>query len=112
MEKTIELTMDENRTIIIKENGKLISIEKDCRSIKADDIYKLLDYNRGDTYRLKCDNKKKLDMPVFEFFTELFKELVDYLNTLSNNGDYTEIEEEVLNNQDNWTVPFDEDVPF
>ncbi len=104
--------MDETKTIIINANGESFKIEKDCRVIKADKIYELLDYNRGDTYSLKINNERKLDMPVFEFFTELFKELVDYLNTLSDNGDYTENEEEVLNNQENYTVPFDEDVPF
>ncbi len=112
MEKIIELTMDESKNIFIKVNSESFTIEKNCRFIKADEIYKLLDYNRGDTYILKSYNEKALDMPVFEFFAELFKEIVDFLNTLSNNGDYTEYEEEVLNSQDNYTVPFDEEVPF
>ncbi len=104
--------MDETRTIIINANGESLRIEKDCRSIKADEIYKLLDYNRGDTYILNSYNENNLDMPVFKFFKELFEELVDYLNTLSGNGDYAENEEEALNNQENHVVPFDESVPF
>lgn len=113
MEKIIELTMDETKTIIIKANGESFTINKDSRAINADDIYKLLDYKRGDKYIVKSFNEKKLDVPVLDFFTKLFEEIVEYLNMLSDNGVYTESEkEEVLNNQNNYTVPFDEDVPF
>ena len=48
MEKIIELTMDESKNIFIKVNSESFTIEKNCRFIKADEIYKLLDYNRGD----------------------------------------------------------------
>ncbi len=112
MEKTIELTMDESKTITVKVNGETFTINKDSRAIKADEIYILLDYKRGDKYIVKSVNEKKLDVPALDFFTKLFEEIVEYLNMLSDNGVYTESEEEeVLNNQNDY-IPFDEDVPF
>lgn len=103
--------MDESKNITIKAGSECFEISKEHRALKADAIYKLLKYNRGDKYIVKSVNEKNLDRPVLDFFFVLFKEITDYLNGLSDNGDYTEVEGDEENNQSNY-VPFDEEVPF
>ena len=49
----------------------------------ADEIYTLLGYERGDTYVVKSVNEQGLDIPVLQFFTELFRDITDRLNRLS-----------------------------
>ena len=84
MEKKIILTMHKSKNIdIVLDNDHRISIEKDNRSVKADDIYNLLSYKIGDTFIVKSVNEQNLDEPVLKFFTELIRDITDHLNQLS-----------------------------
>lgn len=72
--------MKENKDIsILRDDIELISISKDNRTIKADEIFKLFDYNSGDTYEIQTENEKSLDEPVLNFFYELIKEISDQI---------------------------------
>lgn len=85
MEKKIILTMHTSKNIdIVLDNDHHIFIEKDNRSVKADDIYNLLSYEIGDTFIVESVNEQNLDEPVLKFFTELIRDITDYLNQFSN----------------------------
>ena len=84
MEKKIILTMHKSKDIdIVLDNDHHISIKKDNRSIKADAVYSLLSYEIGDTFIVESVNEPNLDEPVLQFFTELIRDITDYLNQLS-----------------------------
>jgi hypothetical protein len=70
------------------------TIGKDQRSVKADDIYNLLAYSRGDTYTVESVNEKNVDVPVLQFFTELFGDITNRLNRISGDQEGEDDEEE------------------
>lgn len=83
MEKTIKLTMDTNKTLtILLNNEEKHSIYSSDRSINAEKIYEILDYNNGDNYEVIFENKENTDIQVLEFFIEMFKEIVNKVNEL------------------------------
>ena len=68
MDKNIILKMLPSKDINISiENGNTITISKDNRSVKADDIYKLIDFSRGDKYMVESQNEANVDAPVLKF---------------------------------------------
>lgn len=80
MDKIIKLIMDENKDIIIKVNDiEKIKIEFNSRSIKADDIFNLLNYNKGDIYTYEILNENNYDASVIEFFKNLLYEITSKL---------------------------------
>lgn len=100
MDKKIKLIMDENKDIIININDiEKIKIEFNSRSIKADDIFNLLNYNKGDTYTYEILNENNYDAPVIEFFKNLLYEIT---SKLENNDGTDQIE--MPYNQDD--IPF------
>ena len=97
MVKKIVLTMLPSRDIdVVLNNSNRIKIAKDNRSVKADAIYNLLEYERGDTFEVKSVNAQNLDAPVLQFFTELIQDVTDRLNRMSDDqsNDEDEIESE------------------
>ena len=97
MEKKIVLTMDANKDITVSITGNSsIHIPKNNRCVKADEIFSLLDYSRGDTYLVSSVNDLNLDKPVLDFFEELIKDIVERLNSDSSeeNGDDSDAEEQ------------------
>lgn len=84
MDKIIEVVMEENKDIILRCNGtESIIIKSDVRKIEAEDIFKLLDYSKGDTYSISNINEKGYDSQVVDFFSDLLKEIL-LLNCLIN----------------------------
>ncbi|MBR8700677.1 hypothetical protein IX317_000584 [Fusobacterium sp. DD29] len=80
MDKKIILEMQENKNIEITVNGEIkLTIEKKERTIKADDIYMLLDHSPGDKYSIEIVNKKGIDKPVIEFFSDLLNDITEQL---------------------------------
>lgn len=73
--KDIEISMEEAKESII-------TISKDNRTIKAEDIYSLLDFSRGDTFTVRSQNEVELDAPVLEFFEKLISDISKKLNKL------------------------------
>ena len=72
MDKTIEVVMEENKDIILRCNGtESIIIKSNVRKIEAEDIFKLLDYSKGDTYSISNINEKGYDSQVVDFFSDL-----------------------------------------
>lgn len=88
MDKNIIIKMEASKDIIIYiEGGKKITILKDDRSIKADDVYRLINYSRGDKYSVKSLNEENIDVPALKFFEELIKEIINKLNSFSNSDE-------------------------
>jgi hypothetical protein len=110
MEKKIILTMQPSKDIdvVVNEHSGL-TIGKDDRTVKADDIYNLLAYERGDTYIVESVNDQNLDAPVLQFFEELIKDITDRLNQLSQSDD---IEEDDDDNNSAHYLSDDEELPF
>lgn len=115
MEKKIILTMQPSKDIdIVVNDHDVMTIGKDQRMVKADDIYNLLAYSRGDVFCVESVNKEGKDSPVLQFFTELFQEIIDRLNKLSENND--DGENDGANTSFSDAVPTyvtdDEELPF
>lgn len=86
MEKVIKCKMNNDKSISILLNEvEKIKIEADNRSIKASDIYDLLEYSVGDTYTIASENSKQLDEPVLIFFTELLNKITEQINKIEYN---------------------------
>ena len=84
MDKKIVLKMLPSKDINISiEEGNTITISKDNRSVKADDIYRLIDFSRGDKYTVESVNVANIDAPVLKFFEELLSDIVKILNRIS-----------------------------
>ena len=115
MEKKITLTMQSNKDIdVVLNNHDGMTIGKGNRTVKADAIYDLLGYERGDTYTVESVNEHNVDAPVLQFFTELIKDITDRLNRLSEDQDdaQEEFDEEADNYIEIPTGFADEELPF
>ena len=74
--KNIKLEMKDNKNIGISvNNNEQIIIKKEARNIKAEEIFNLLDYSKGDIFSVSIENKKNYDGPVITFFQELIEEI-------------------------------------
>ena len=83
MEKTIELIMNEDRSIQVNNNGNSkCLIREDRRIISAQDIYDILDYNLGDTYKVVEKNEHLIDEQVLIFFKEMFDDICSRINSM------------------------------
>ena len=83
MEKKIVLTMQPSKDIdIVVNDHDGMTIGKDQRTVRADDIYNLLAYSRGDIFCVESVNTEGKDGPVLQFFTELFQEIIANFNTI------------------------------
>lgn len=88
MDKIIVLKMLPSKNINISiDNGNTITISKDNRSVKADDIYKLIDFTRGDKYTVESQNEANVDAPVLNFFEELLSDIVKKLNRIADSDE-------------------------
>lgn len=96
MDKTIEIVMEENKDIILRCNdNESIIIKSDERKIEAEDIYKFLDYSKGDTYSISIINEKEQDSQVVDFFYDLLLAITTKLsNKLDEDFDSTTNETE------------------
>lgn len=93
MDKKIKLEMKDNRDIVISvDDIEKITIIKDLREIKAEDIFQLLDYSDGDGFFVETVNEKNLDAPVLEFFKELLDDIVNKLGKEDDQEDDEESE--------------------
>ena len=69
-QKNIKLEMKDNKDIGISvNNNEQIIIKKEARNIKAEEIFNLLDYSKGDIFSVSIDG------PVITFFQELIEEI-------------------------------------
>ena len=83
MDKKIVLKMLPSKDINVSiEGGNTITISKDNRSVKADDIYRLIDFSRGDKYSVESQNETNVDATVLKFFEELLSDIVKKLNRI------------------------------
>ena len=88
MDKKITLKMLPSKNIIISvENGNSITISKEHRNVKADDIFELIDFSRGDKITVESENEKGVDIPVLKFFEELICDIAKKLNRIENTDD-------------------------
>ncbi len=84
MDKKIVLKMLPSKDIIVSiEDGNTITISKDNRSVKADDIYRLINFSRGDKYTVESQNETNFDATVLKFFEELLSDIVKKLNRIA-----------------------------
>lgn len=88
MDKKIVLEMMPSKDICISmEGSNAITIPRDNRSIKADDIYLLINFSRGDKYVVESLNKENVDAPVLKFFEELISDIVKKLNRIADSDE-------------------------
>ncbi len=88
MDKKIILRMLPSKDINVSiEDGNTITISKDNRSIKADDIYWLINFSRGDKYTVESQNETNVDVAVLKFFEELFSDIVKKLNRIADSDE-------------------------
>ena len=88
MDKKIVLKMLPSKDIIVSiEDGNTITISKDNRSVKADDIYRLIDFSRGDKYTVNSQNETNVDTAVLKFFEELLSDIVKKLNQIEDSDE-------------------------
>ena len=84
MDKKIVLKMLPSKDINVSiEGGNTITISKNNRSVKADDIYRLIDFSRGDKYSVESQNETNVDATVLKFFEELLSDIVKKLNRIT-----------------------------
>ena len=111
MEKIIKLIMQSNKDIAVMMNENLcLTINKDNRTIKADDIYRLLAYTKGDSFSVVSENESNLDTPVVQFFQELLEEITNRINRLNEGTDAPLEESQSITNdsheEENEVLPF------
>lgn len=76
MNKSIVIKMMPDKEIVIFRDGQeFLKIAKDKRSIGAEDLFNLFDYNVGDTYEIVKENENNVDAPVIDFFYELISDI-------------------------------------
>ena len=84
MDKKIVLKMLPSKDITVSiEDGNTITISKDNRNVKADDIYRLINFSRGDKYTVESQNETNVDATVLKFFEELLSDIVKKLNRIA-----------------------------
>lgn len=74
------MMIDDDKNINITLSDKTITIRKDKREIKAEEIYNMLDYKIGDKYKLEKLNNNNIDPNVFDLFYDLLQDIVNKLN--------------------------------
>lgn len=68
-QKNIKLEMKDNKNIGISvNNNEQIIIKKEARNIKAEEIFNLLDYSKGDIFSVSIENKKIMMVQLLLFF--------------------------------------------
>jgi len=88
MDKKIVLEMQPSKDIVVSiGGGKLLTIPKNNRSIKADDVYQLINFSRGDKYTVESINEENVDAPVLIFFEELITDIVKKLNRIADSDE-------------------------
>lgn len=99
MDKNIVLEMKDNKDIVISVNNReKLSIKKNSRKIKAEDIFDLLDYSIGDSFNINIINTNNLDAPVVDFFGELLKDITNKL--MEGENEDVDMEENELDEQE------------
>lgn len=79
-----------SKDIDIAVNDEIIlTVSKDNRTVKADDIYRLLDYKIDDTYTIETVNENNLDAPVLKFFADLLQDIVNRICPKNNSNNVT-----------------------
>lgn len=100
MDKKIILKMQPSKDILLSvEGGNTIAISKNDRKLKANDVYRLLNFSRGNKYTVESENEENVDAPVLKFFEELITDIVKKLNRITDSDEdeflsETEIDDE------------------
>lgn len=83
MDKTIKIEMlnDKSLSISVQDENKLI-LPPNGRSITAEAIYNLIAFTDGNKYNVVSENTSGVDSQVLDFFTELFVEIANKVNTI------------------------------
>ena len=88
MDKKIILEMQPSKDIVVSiDGGNSFTISKNNRSIKADDVYRLINFSRGDKYEVESLNEKNADAQVLKFFEELIIDIVKKLNRIADSDE-------------------------
>ena len=80
MDKIIEVVMEENKDITLYcDDKEPIIIKSNIRKLEAEDIFKLLNYSKGDIYSIIKKNEHGYDSQVLDFFCDLLTEITTKL---------------------------------
>jgi len=84
MEKVIKLIMNTDKSIriLVNDEEKHI-IDAQSRSIAADKIYEIIDFNIGDHYSVVSENEANIDNQVLSFFSELLIDIATKINAIT-----------------------------
>lgn len=84
MEKVIKLIMNTDKSIriLVNDEEKHI-IDEHSRSIAADRIYEIIDFNIGDHYSVVSENEGNIDNQVISFFSKLLTDIATKINKIS-----------------------------
>ena len=88
MDKKIVLKMLPEKDIVIcVDGGDSLTIPSDNRCIQADDLYKLINFSRGDNIEVESENEKSVDVPVLAFFVELISNIAKKVNQITDSDE-------------------------
>lgn len=88
MDKKIVLKMLPSKDIVISvDGGNSLTIPKDNRCIKGADLYRLINFSRGDIIEVESENENSVDVPVLAFFLELISIIAKKVNQISDSDE-------------------------
>ncbi len=92
MEKVIKLIMnaDKSISIFVNDEEKHI-IDAQSRSINAGRVYEIAGFTAGDYYTVLSENMVGADNQVLEFFTGMFEDIVEKVNSIDVGSKSSEI---------------------
>jgi hypothetical protein len=94
MNKVIELRIEDNKIVLLRDDQPIVNIDSDNQKIvKAEDLLSLFDYSYGDLVSIKPFDKEKYKesklLAPAELFYGMLKDIVDKVPNLQLNDDNT-----------------------
>jgi len=94
MNKVIELRIEDNNIVLLRDNQKIVSIDSDNqKTVKAEDLLSLFNYSYGDSVSIKPFDKEKYKeselLAPAKLFYGMLKDIVDKISNIKLDDDNT-----------------------
>lgn len=94
MNKVIELRIEDNNIVLLRDNQKIVSIDSDNqKTVKAEDLLSLFNYSYGDSVSIKPFDKEKYKesklLAPAELFYGMLEDIVDKISNIKLDDDNT-----------------------